>query len=443
MSAESLTKLGEFIPQLAEIKRLSTQGGEKSGSFLMHWLEEHDAGGKQAAWAQPGLDESDWKPVQLPGGFAELGVPETPAVCWFRRTITLPADFAGGAAKIFLGEVEKMETTYVNGRWIGASSWVENPRIYPIPAGVLHPGANVIAVRVFKTKPHGGFRSDANTLHLQFADETKIPLAGNWLGRLSVDARPPFPLPLDFENYATMPVVLGNGMIAPIAPLALTGAIWYQGEANQTRPAQYRKLLPALIRDWREQFAQGDFPFYIVSLPAFMAHRTEPGSDGWTGVRDTQIQTARFVPNSGVAITVDTGDANNIHPHEKRTVGERLAVVALANHYHRPVTASGPVFRSQEKQGATLRLHFDSAGGALAVHGEKLGEFAIAGADQKWHWATAKIDGDTIVVSSPEVPAPFAVRYAWQAHPVATLFNTAGLPAVPFRTDDWPLGPDH
>jgi sialate O-acetylesterase len=444
MSAPSLAQLGEFIPQLAEIKRLNARDGEKFGSFLMHWLDENDAGGKEGAWAQPTLDESGWKTVQLPGGgFASLGVSETPAVCWFRRTVTLLADFAGGPAKIILGQIEKMDTTYINGRWVGASSWVENPRTYSVPAGVLHPGANVIAVRAFKTKPQGGFQSDAGTLSLQLANGTVIPLAGSWLGQLSVDARPPFPMPLDLENYPTMPSVLGNGMIAPLAPLTLTGVLWYQGEANQTRPAQYRKLLPALIRDWREQFSQGEIPFYIVSLPAFMGRHTEPHSDGWTEVRDAQIQTAQNVPNAGVAVTFDTGEADNIHPKEKRIIGERLALLALASHYHQPVAASGPILGSVEKQAGSLRLHFDPAGGNLVVHGDKPGDFIISGADQTWHRVTAKIDGETIVVSAPEVPAPVAIRYAWQANPVATLFNTAGLPTAPFRTDDWPLDSAH
>jgi sialate O-acetylesterase len=381
--------------------------------------------------------------VQIPGGFVELGVPETPAVCWFRHTITLPEDYKDGAGKIFLGEVEKMDTTYINGRWIGASSWVENPRAYAVPAGVLHSGANVIAIRVFKTKPNGGFQSSAATLQLQLADGTSLPLAGQWLGRLSVDARPPIPWPLDLENYATMPAVLYNGMIAPLDQLALTGVTWYQGEANQTRPHQYAKLLPALIANWRQQFAQGDIPFYIAGLPAFMVHRDQPGSfDGWTGVREAQAKTVHAVANTGLAITVDTGDAANIHPHEKRAVGERLALLALAGNYHQPVVASGPIYRSLQRNGSELRLKFDGVSGGIVSHGKELAEFSVAGADHKWHWAHARIDGDTVVVSSPEVPSPVAARYAWQANPVATLFNTAGLPAAPFRTDNWPSEPD-
>lgn len=442
MSADSLARIGEFGSQLTEIARLNQRPGERYGSFLMHWLEEYDRGGREAAWAQPDANDAGWKPVQIPGGFAELGVPATPAVCWFRRTITLPAGYKDGAGKIFLGEVEKMDTTYINGHWIGASSWSENPRAYLVPAGVLHPGANVIAIRVFKTKPNGGFQSSAATLQLQLADGSSLPLAGPWLGRLSVDARPPMPWPLDLENYATMPTVLYNGMIAPLNQLALTGVIWYQGEANQTRPNQYAKLLPALIASWRQQFAQGNIPFYIAGLPAFMAHRDQPGSfDGWTGVREAQAKTAQTVANTGLAVTIDTGDAANIHPHEKRAVGDRLALLALAGHYHLPVMASGPVYRSLARNGATLRLKFDAVSGALVSHGKELAEFSVAGADRKWHWAHARIDGDTVVVSSPEVESPVAARYAWQANPVATLFNTAGLPAAPFRTDDWPPGP--
>jgi sialate O-acetylesterase len=443
MSAESLERIGEFKPQLKEIARLNQRPGERFGSFLMHWLEEYDQGGRNAAWAQPGESEAGWKPVQIPGGFAGLGVAATPAVCWFRRTITLPADYKEGAGKLFLGEVEKMDTTYINGRWIGASSWVENPRAYVIPAGILHAGANVIAIRVFKIKPNGGFQSSAATLQLQLADGSSLALAGSWLGRLSVDARPPIPWPLDLENYATMPTVLYNGMIAPLDQLALTGVIWYQGEANQTRPNQYAKLLPALIANWRQQFAQGDIPFYIAGLPAFMVHRDQPGSfDGWTGVREAQAKTVHAVANTGLAITVDTGDAANIHPHEKRAVGERLALLALAGNYHQPVVAAGPIYRSLQRNGSELRLKFDGVSGGIVSHGKELAEFSVAGADHKWHWAHARIDGDTVVVSSPEVPSPVAARYAWQANPVATLFNTAGLPAAPFRTDNWPSEPD-
>ncbi len=204
--------------------------------------------------------------MQIPGGFAELGVGEAPAVCWFRKEVTLPDPLPAGAASVQLGVVERMDTAYLNGKWTGASAWVENPRNYPVADGVLKPGKNIVTVRVLKTKPNGGFMSKPEILRLVLGDGAVIPLAGDWKGAVSVDARPPHAMPLGFENWPVMPSVLYEGMIEPIAPLAIKGAIWYQGEANTAHAYQYRTLLPAMIGDWRALFGQGDFPFYIVSL---------------------------------------------------------------------------------------------------------------------------------------------------------------------------------
>jgi sialate O-acetylesterase len=253
-----------------------------------------------------------------------------------------------------------------------------------------------------------------------------------------VDARPPHPLPLSFENWPVMPTVLFEGMLAPVAPLAITGAIWYQGEANADRAFQYRKLLPAMIADWRRLFGQGDFPFYVVSLPAFQHRRDAPGDDAWAEMREAQAMTAESVANSCLAVTIDTGDADNIHPQDKKEVGERLALCALARHYGEKVVYTGPTFNSVERLTGSLRLHFTHTDGGLIVKGGKLEEFSVAGEDHKWHWADARVEGDTVVVRSSVVPDPKEARYAWQSNPAATLFNGAGLPAVPFRTDDWP-----
>ncbi len=435
-SAGALHPLKDFDVNLAEIERLRAKGGQQYGNYIAHWYDEFDLGQKDNAWFASGHDDRDWKTVTIPGGFHELGVPETPAVVYFRKTVVLPDPLPAGGAKIFLGSIERMDTTQINGHWVGASAWVENPRVYNIGDGILKPGTNVITVRVFKTKPDGGFKSKAAELKLVLGDQTEIGLAGEWKGRISVDARSPHPLPTGFENWPTMPAVLYNGMIAPIAPLAISGAIWYQGEANAGRAAQYRKLLPAMIADWRKAFGQGDFPFYIVSLAAFMQHKDSPGEDGWAELREAQDYTARTVPNSGLALAIDVGDANDIHPKDKKTVGERLALLALANHYGKQIPSAGPQFVSVEKNSGGLKLKFRNADGGLVVKGEKLEEFSIAGKDQVWHWAEAKIDGTSVLVSSKEVPEPTAARYAWQANPRATLFNAAGLPAVPFRTDE-------
>jgi sialate O-acetylesterase len=234
-----------------------------------------------------------------------------------------------------------------------------------------------------------------------------------------------------------MPTVLNQGMLQPLAPVALAGVLWYQGEANFTRAAQYRALLPAMIADWRRLFRQPDLPFYIVSLPAFMKRRDQPGTDGWTDLREAQLLTAHTVPHTGVVVTVDTGDADDIHPTDKQPVGERLALLALRDFHGKKIASQGPVFARFEPLPGALRLHFTHTDGGLMVQGAKLGEFSVAGADRVWHWAEARLDGDTVIVSSPAVPAPVAVRYAWQANPLATLYNGAGLPAAPFRSDDW------
>ncbi len=439
MSGADLTSLREFEPEIAAIEKLRSNGAPEYGSFLMHWLDDYDPGAKGATWAAPSLDDRGWTITDVPGAFSELGVETGPSVCWFRREITLPDPIPAGDAKIFLGPIEKMDTTYINGRWIGASSWVENPRVYHVPAGILKPGRNLVALRVFKMKSPDGFLAKPEVLRIRLGDGSSVALAGKWKATVSVDARPPHPLPLDFENYATMPTVFYHGMISPVAPLAITGAIWYQGEANTAHAVQYRKLLPGLIADWRALFRQGDIPFYIVSLPAFMHRRTEPGDDGWAELREAQALASTTVPNAALAVTIDTGDADNIHPKEKKVVGERLALCALADHYHVSVPSRGPTFASAEPVPGGLKLHFSNIGSGLVVRGQELGEFSVAGADHKWSWAVARIEGDSVIVTSPTVPQPVAARYAWQSNPAATLFNGEGLPAVPFRTDNWPF----
>ena len=436
-SVEALRPLHDFDVPMAEEARLAAAHAPEYGNYVMHWYDEFDLGLK-GDWAASELNEADWKDVKLPGGFAELGLPETPAVAWFRKEVTLPNPLPAGRSMLFLGEIERMDTVYINGQRVGGSAWVENPRVYPIHDGVLKPGRNVIAIRVLKTKPDGGFLGKPDELHLVLGDKTSIPLAGVWKGRLSVDARPPHSLPIGYENWPVMPAVLYQGMLQPIAPLAITGALWYQGEQNSDRGYQYRRILPATIADWRKLFDQPNLPFYIVSLPEFGHHSDSPKDDAWAETRESQAIVAATVPNTCLAVTIDTGDADNLHPKDKEPVGDRLARCALALHYGKKVAYEGPTLASVDRLPDSIRLHFAHADGGLVSKGSKLGEFSIAGADHKWYWAEAHIDGDTVVLSSASVPHPQQARYAWQSNPEATLFNGAGLPAGPFRTDTWP-----
>lgn len=436
-SAGALRPLRDFDVPFAELDRLAASGAPEYGNYVMHWYDRYDTGLKEN-WAAAELNESGWKQVDIPGGFAPLGVPDTPAVVWFRKQIDLPDPLPAGHARLFLGSIEHMDTAYINGKSVGGSAWVENPRAYMVPDGVLKPGKNLIAVRVFKTKPDGGFLSKPEVLRLAIGDSFSLPLAGSWMARLSVDARPPHELPIGFENWPVIPSVLYNGMIEPIAQLSIAGAVWYQGEQNSERGYQYRKIMPVVIADWRRTFGQGDFPFLIVSLPAFKEHSQTPIDAAWAETRESQAITAATVPNTCLAVTIDTGEADNIHPKEKVPVGERLAACAMTHYYGKHVVDSGPTLASVERLSGSIRLKFAHTDGGLVAKGGKLEEFAVAGDDRKWHWAEARIEGDTIVVSSPAVPNPKEVRYAWQSNPVATLFNGAGFPAGPFRTDTFP-----
>jgi sialate O-acetylesterase len=234
------------------------------------------------------------------------------------------------------------------------------------------------------------------------------------------------------------PATLYNGMIAPLAPYAIRGAIWYQGESNAGQAALYGLQLKVMIRDWRKLWHQGDFPFLFVQLPNFMAPQKEPVENGgWPTIREQMLHTLA-VPNTGMAVTIDIGEANNIHPRNKQDVGKRLAQWALATTYGKDVVACGPLYKSMRKEGDRILLQFAYAEGGLAARdGGKLKGFAIAGDDRKFVWADARIEDGTVIVSSPEVKSPAAVRYAWANNPECNLVNQAGLPASPFRTDDW------
>lgn len=235
------------------------------------------------------------------------------------------------------------------------------------------------------------------------------------------------------------PSGLYGGMIAPLEPYPLRGVIWYQGESNALGAYEYRKLLPALIQSWRASWSEGDFPFLIVQLPNHGAIPEQPSESAWSEMREAELLTAKQVSNTGIAVTIDVGDPKDLHPHRKAEVGERLALWALGTTYQKPIVYSGPLYQSMTVEGSKIRIRFTHVGNGLEAHdGGELVGFAIAGADRKFHWAIAVIEGESVVVSSPDVIRPLAVRYAWGDSPHCNLFNKHGLPASPFRTDDWP-----
>jgi sialate O-acetylesterase len=328
-------------------------------------------------------------------------------------------------------DIDDFGTVWVNGLKVGNTYLGIGPQLFPLSSNYFHPGKNTIAVRMIDTGGPGGMNAGGSQiLHLGNA---AMPLEhGQWRWAKGANLAQSTPLPMMGGN-PNVPSVLYNGMIAPLVPLAIKGAIWYQGESNAGRAKQYQKLLPAMIGDWRQAFGQGDFPFLIVQLANFQVRHSQPVDDAWAELREAQAMTARDVKNSGLAVAIDIGDRNDIHPKDKQTVGLRLALQALHVAYgNNGIEYSGPIFKAARRNGSTLVLTFEHAQG-LNSHGDLKG-FQVAGADGTFHWADAKIDGQKVIVSSPEVGDPVYVRYAWDTDPEAALYNGAGLPAVPFRT---------
>jgi sialate O-acetylesterase len=250
---------------------------------------------------------------------------------------------------------------------------------------------------------------------------------------------PPRPMAFNDPRNSTQPGLLYNGMIHPLTRLPIKGVIWYQGEANASQSRQYRAIFPAMIEGWRRAWGQPQLPFLFVQLPNWKSRAAQPGNSDWAAMREAQA-VALKLPQVEMAITLDVGEAGDIHPRNKLDVGRRLGLVALKTVYGRDVVYSGPRFKSMAVEGDAIRIRFDHVGGGLKAAGDKLASFAISGDDQKFVWAEATIDGESVVVRSPSVKQPAAVRYAWADNPEATLFNVEGLPAAPFRTDDWPMG---
>jgi len=298
-------------------------------------------------------------------------------------------------------------------------------------------GYNTLAIRVLDTGGVGGIWGAPEDMTCRPAGDAQakpISLAGTWYYRTGKALADCTPVPQQASSNPNVCTVLYNAMIAPLVPFSIKGAVWYQGESNAGAAEQYSRLLPTLIRDWRARFQSGDFTFGIVQLANFMAQDTEPVDDPWPNLRWAQWLTTKREPNTTLAVAIDIGDANDIHPRNKQDVGLRLALGFLGTTYGQAVAYSGPVYRSLTIEGNKARVSFDELNGGLVVKGDKLTGFAIAGADGKYVWADAVVDGDTVVVSSSIVTDPVSVRYAWSNNPVCNLYNKAGLPAVPFAT---------
>jgi sialate O-acetylesterase len=442
-SAEALKGMPDFAPAVAQLEasRVDPKVGEANLAKRMEaWYRKNDpVSADGVGWSAIVVDISSWRTMSLPGLWESAGLPNYDGVVWFRKELELSPDLAGKPAMLHLGTIDDQDTTWVNGVQVGGMNKYDAVRDYKVPAGLLKPGHNVITVRVLDTGVGGGINGKPEQMSLDIPGQSTISLAGPWNYKESVPLSKTQPVPQLIQNNPNVTTVLYNGMIAPVIPYGIKGAIWYQGESNAGRAYQYRTLLPTMIGDWRSRWGEGNFPFFIVQLANFQPTKAQPAEDAWAELREAQAMTAATVKNSAIASAIDIGDAVDIHPKNKQEVGRRLALDALATVYRQKVEYSGPTYKSMAKEENAIRLTFSHVGGGLMARtGDKLTGFEIAGPDRHFVWADARIDGDTIVVSSPDVPNPTAVRYGWAINPVVNLYNKAGLPANPFRTDDYP-----
>lgn len=382
----------------------------------------------------PQYDDRGWAAVEMPGLIKDFGIGSYEGLIWMRKKIVLPPTFTGKDIVLNIGHPEMNYSLYFNGVEICKTIWNSNPKqSYTIPASLVKNGENTVSLRIAALWGGGGINPPAE--HIYITDgNTRVSLAGTWLFKKDIESRLPV-----IHNYHYYPEVLFNAMINPIIPYSIKGFIWYQGEANESNAYDYRTLFPMMINDWRQRWQQGNLPFLYVQLANFRKVNDLPSESGWAEVRDAQTS-ALTQPNTGMASTIDIGEADNIHPKNKQEVGRRLALAAERQVYGKSVVASGPMYKSYAIEKNSITITFNDFGAGLTTpNGTPLKGFAIAGADKKFYWASASIVGNKVVVSSDKVTAPVAVRYAWADNPICNLANTQGLPAVPFRTDTWKL----
>jgi sialate O-acetylesterase len=377
-----------------------------------------------------------WQTINIPGYWEDQGAKDFNGVVWYRREIDIPQSMTGVPAKVFLGRIVDADVLYINGVQVGNTTYQYPQRRYSLPAGTLKPGKNIFVVRVTNTFGKGGFVPD-KPYHIEAGGQI-LDLKGYWqykVGEAYAPVRGGFGGGISAQNS---PTALYNAMIAPTINYAIKGILWYQGESNERNASEYKNLLPALINDWRNKWGQGNIPFLYVQLPNFMDAQYLPSESNWAVLREAGLKTLS-IPNTAMAVTIELGEWNDIHPDNKKDVGERLALGAEKIAYgEKDIISSGPLYQSAKIDENKIIVSFTNTGsGLISIDDEELNQFAIAGADKKFVWAKAKIEGDKVVVWNDDITQPMYVRYAWADNPFgANLYNKEGLPASPFRTDE-------
>ncbi|MGO4911029.1 sialate O-acetylesterase [Leeuwenhoekiella sp. W20_SRS_FM14] len=379
-------------------------------------------------WKSGEFEISNWDSMQIPGYWAETNLGALNGVVWFTKTVNLPKELIGKAAHLEMGRIVDADSIFINGTFIGNTTYQYPPRRYEIPKGILKE-KNQLVVRVINEQGRGGFVEDKD-YEIRFED-TVIDLKGTWQYKLGA-LQEPLASPT-FIRWK--PTGLYNAMINPLLNYKIAGMLWYQGESNVSNADEYDELIKILVTDWRSKWGQGDTPFLLVQLANFLKSYEEPTESDWAKMRESQ-EAVLDLKNTAMAVLIDVGEWNDIHPLNKKDVGHRLALGAKKLVYHKDVVSSGPRFKSLKIEDNKAIVHYDLFNSSIQIQGAKPQGFAVAGADGKFYWAEAQVVGNTIVLTSEQVSKPVYVRYAWADNPdTANVFNTQGLPALPFRTD--------
>ncbi len=440
MSEDSLKDWPPKLDDLARCKDGSYVAGimKSEEEAIAKWvsrLDQLDAGlaDSEGHWTGDNCDISQWPSVKLPVSWSDIGIRDLYGSIWLKKELEIPAELAGKPAVLRLGTIVDSDVAYINGVVVGATTYRYPPRKYNIPAGIIEGGKNIITVRTISNAGDGGFIED-KPYSLELGGYA-FKLAGEW--KYKIGAAMDTPLPgMTFFSYK--PAGLFNGMISPLLGYAIKGVLWYQGESNTSAANEYFTLFARLISEWRREWKLGSLPFFFVQLANFLRPASEPGPSGWAELREAQCK-ALALPDTGMAVAIDIGEWNDIHPLDKMTVAQRLALCARKVAYGEDIICSGPLYKDWTIDGShvTIRFH-EKTGRMVSRDGGPLSQFSIAGADHKFIWANAIMKDDSVIVWNDEIKEPAAVRYAWADNPEgANLYNEEGLPASPFRTDDW------
>ena len=437
-SEEGLKEFPEIVSKIQKNKDTayvnSTNRAAMAAREFQNQKKETDRGlTEEVKWFETNYVPKNWRNINIPGYWEDQGVRDLDGVVWYRKELKIPSSMTGVPAKVALGRIVDADKLYINGVEVGNTTYQYPQRRYNVPQDLLKSGKNLFVIRVVNNAGKGGFVPD-KPYYISAGDQT-VDLKGYWqykVGDVFIKDEN-LPQSISAQNQ---PTALFNAMVAPITDYAIKGIVWYQGESNAGNPGKYKELLPAFIKDWRKQWAQPQLPFLNVQLPNFMEVDYLPTESNWAFMREAQLE-ATNLTNTGMAVTIDLGEWNDIHPGNKKPIGDRLALIAQKMVYgEEDIVYSGPIYKSARVDGNKVILSFDHVGsGLISGNGEALSHFAIAGPDEKFKWGQAVIKDNTVEVWHENIKEPLYIRYAWADNPdFANLYNKEGLPASPFKT---------